>query len=98
MTDALPLRYTFITQIQILSKIFQKQDLDFVYFISILKSRMVKPKKKILFLVQNKKKKIECILMKIYIYVIIILKTTFLRKQKCVCVLKVFKNNFVFVI
>lgn len=27
-------------------KIFQKQDLDFVYFISILKSRMVKPKKK----------------------------------------------------
>lgn len=44
------------------------------------------------------KKKIECILMKIYIYVIIILKKTFLRKQKCVFVLKVFKNNFVFVI
>lgn len=46
VTDALPLRYTFITQSQILSKILQKQDLDFVYFISILKSRMVKPKKK----------------------------------------------------
>lgn len=74
-----------------------KARLRFFYFISILKSRMVKPKKKSCFWFKIKKKENWMYFNEdIYLYNHHT-KKTFLRKQKCVCVLKVFKTNFVFV-